>query len=87
MDTVTPYSTRMEQRLSEDPLSNCLFGSDSITDAIQFRSDMFHMDICTCDNTGSSLDCLGLGFGFNSQLLSNIEDDPIGFEKSRSSTR
>ncbi|XP_050453698.1 uncharacterized protein LOC126852698 [Cataglyphis hispanica] len=84
LDTVNPY-VGMEQGLSGDPW-DCLFGSDSISDAFQGRPDMFHMDIRRCDNTGRlGWHGPGLGFDFD-DVLTETEEDPVGFnDKSRSS--
>ncbi|XP_012540432.1 uncharacterized protein LOC105839000 [Monomorium pharaonis] len=82
LDTVNAYSTvGMEQGLSGDPW-DCLFGSDSISDAFQGRPEMLHMGIRRCDNT----DQVGwLGFDFD-DVLTETDEDPIGFnEKSHSS--
>ncbi|KAL0115594.1 hypothetical protein PUN28_010838 [Cardiocondyla obscurior] len=75
----------MEQGLSGDPW-DCLFGSDSISDAFQCRPEMFHMDIRRCDNTGQ-IGWFGPGLGFDfDDVLTEPDDDPIGFnDKSRSS--
>ncbi|KAM0729057.1 Forkhead box protein N4 [Formica fusca] len=84
LDTVNAY-VGMEQGLSGDPW-DCLFGSDSISDAFQGRPDMFHMDIRRCDNTGRlGWHGPGLGFDFD-DVLTETEEDAIGFnDKSRSS--
>ncbi|GAB1867576.1 Forkhead box protein N1 [Camponotus japonicus] len=84
LDTVNAYSTiGMEQGLSGDPW-DCLFGSDSISDAFQGRPDMFHMDIRRCDNTGR-IGWHGPGLGFDFEDVLETED-PVGFnDKSRSS--
>ncbi|XP_029178706.1 uncharacterized protein LOC114946409 [Nylanderia fulva] len=82
-DTVNAYGTvRMEQGLSGETW-DCLFDSDSISNAVQGRQDMFHMDIRHCDNTGR----LGWGLGFDfDDVLTETEEDPLGFnDKSRSS--
>lgn len=88
LDTVNAYSTvGMEQGLSGDPW-DCLFGSDSISDAFQGRPEMFHMGIRRCDNTGQ-IGWFGPGLGFDfDDVLTETDEDPIGFnDKSRSSNR
>ncbi|XP_011881357.1 PREDICTED: uncharacterized protein LOC105569471 [Vollenhovia emeryi] len=86
LDTVNAYNTvGMEQGLSGDPW-DCLFGSDSISDAIQGRPEMFYMGIRRCDNTGE-IGWLGPGLGFDfDDVLTEPDDEPLGFnDKSRSS--
>lgn len=88
LDTVNAYSiVGMEQGLSGDHW-DCLFGSDSISDAFQGRPEMFHMGIRRCDNTGE-IGWFGPGLGFDfDDVLTETDEDPIGFnEKSRSSNR
>lgn len=86
MDTVNAYSAvRMEQGLSGDTW-DCLFGSDSISDAFQGRPEMLHMGIRRCDNT-SHIGWFGPGLGFDfDDVLTEPDEDPLCLnDKSRSS--
>lgn len=85
LDTINVYSSAgMERELSSDPW-DCLFGSDSISDAFQDHPDMFHMDIRRCDSIGRFGWSHGFDFG---DVLTEADDNPIGFnEKSYSSNR
>ncbi|XP_071559148.1 uncharacterized protein Jumu [Temnothorax nylanderi] len=86
LDTVNAYNTvGMEQGLSGDPW-DCLFGSDSISDAFQCRPEMFHMGIRRCDNT-SQINWFGpdLGFDFD-DVLTEADDDPICFNDKSSNS-
>ncbi|KAL6261172.1 hypothetical protein P5V15_008696 [Pogonomyrmex californicus] len=86
LDTVNAYNTvGMEQGMSGETW-DCLFGSDSISDAFQGRPEMFHMDIRRCDNTGQ-IGWLGPGLGFDfDDVLTETDEDLNGFnDKSHSS--
>lgn len=85
MDTVNAYNIGMEG-LSGDLSWDCLFGSDSISDALQGRPEMLHMGIRRCDNTGQ-VGWLGPGLGFDfDDVLTEPDEDPLAFnDKSRSS--
>ncbi|TGZ46375.1 uncharacterized protein Jumu [Temnothorax longispinosus] len=87
LDTVNAYNTvGMEQGLSGDPW-DCLFGSDSISDAfLQGRPEMFHMGIRRCDNT-SQFGWFGPGLGFDfDDVLTEADDDPICFNDKSSNS-
>lgn len=85
LDTVNAYSTVGMEQVSGDPW-DCLFGSDSISDVIQGRPEMFHFRACDSNHPdqiswfGPDLDLDG--------VLTETEEDLVGFnDKSHSSNR